>query len=63
MDKEQLKKYIYDYVKEYKEIPIYQLEDLFKEMNHDYIGEPVSHTIRMRILCFGVDGTKLQCLR
>ncbi|MFB1529227.1 hypothetical protein ABC926_09925 [Staphylococcus aureus] len=38
MDKEQLKKYIYDYVKEYKEIPIYQLEDLFKEMNHDYIG-------------------------
>ncbi|HEH0386984.1 TPA: pathogenicity island protein [Staphylococcus aureus] len=38
MDKEQLKKYIYEYVKEYKEIPIYQLEDLFKEMNHDYIG-------------------------
>lgn len=38
MDKEQLKKYIYDYVKEYKEIPIYQLEDLFKELNHDYIG-------------------------
>lgn len=38
MDKEQLKKYIYDYVKEYKEIPIYQLEDLFKEINHDYIG-------------------------
>ncbi|WP_069727734.1 hypothetical protein, partial [Staphylococcus aureus] len=30
--------YIYDYVKEYKEIPIYQLEDLFKEINHDYIG-------------------------
>ncbi|MBO8562881.1 hypothetical protein, partial [Staphylococcus aureus] len=24
--------------KEYKEIPIYQLEDLFKEINHDYIG-------------------------
>ncbi|HCV2339607.1 TPA: hypothetical protein OVX89_002557 [Staphylococcus aureus] len=38
MDKEQLKKYIYEYVKEYKEIPIYQLEDLFKEINHDYIG-------------------------
>ncbi len=31
MDKEQLKKYIYDYVKEYKEIPIYQLEDLLKK--------------------------------
>ncbi|MBJ6274894.1 hypothetical protein JGU48_07270 [Staphylococcus aureus] len=39
MDKEQLKKYIYDYVKEQKEIPIYQLEDLFKEMDHDYIGK------------------------
>ena len=38
MDKEQLKKTIYDYVKEYKEIPIYQLEDLFEEINHDYIG-------------------------
>lgn len=44
MDKEQLKKYIYDYVKEYKEIPIYQLEDLFKEMNHDYIGKNQCHT-------------------
>ncbi len=36
MDKEQLKKTIYDYVKEHKEIPIYQLEDLFEEINHDY---------------------------
>ena len=29
MEKEQLKQYMYDYVKEYEEIPIYQLEDLF----------------------------------
>lgn len=63
MDKEQLKKYIYEYVKEYKEIPIYQLEDLFKEINHDYIGRTSITPIRMRILCFGVGGTKLQCLR
>lgn len=63
MDKEQLKKYIYDYVKEYKEIPIYQLEDLFKELNHDYIGRTSITHDKVRILCFGVDGTKLQCLR
>ena len=39
MEKEQLKQYMYDYVKEHKEIPIYQLEDLFKELEHDYKGK------------------------
>ncbi|MCG1866742.1 hypothetical protein RJB90_11425 [Staphylococcus capitis] len=39
MDKEKLKKYVYDYVKEHKEIPIYQLEDLFKELEYDYKGK------------------------
>lgn len=39
MEKEQLKQYMYDYVKEYEEIPIYQLEDLFKELDHDYKGK------------------------
>lgn len=39
MNKEQLKQYMYDYVKEHKEIPIYQLEDLFKELDHDYKGK------------------------
>lgn len=39
MDKEKLKKYIYDYVKEHKEIPIYQLEDLFKELDYDFKGK------------------------
>ena len=39
MDKEQLKQYMYDYVKEHKEIPIYQLEDLLKELDYDFKGK------------------------
>ncbi|MGW9860561.1 hypothetical protein ACUXPZ_001002 [Staphylococcus epidermidis] len=51
MDKEKLKQYIYDYVKEHKEIPIYQLEDLFKELDYDFKGKAsVTHDIDKNIV-------------
>lgn len=51
MDKEQLKQYMYDYVKEHKEIPIYQLEDLFEELDYAFKGKAsVSHDIDNNIV-------------
>lgn len=51
MEKEQLKQYMYDYVKEHKEIPIYQLEDLFKELGYNFKGKAsVTHDIDKNIV-------------
>ena len=50
-------------LKEHKEIPIYQLEDLFKELGHDYKGKTsVTHDQDKNIV-FGVVGISSQCMR
>ena len=54
---------MYDYVKEHKEIPIYQLEDLFKELDHDYKGKASVTNEHDKNIVFGVVGISSQCMR